>query len=263
MIRCDRTHAGGGGVALIIRTNINFRLIKKESTQKHEILAIEISDNCKKLLIISAYTSPKSNSDYDFLQPLTKNYQNVPTSTHIIRIVCTDQKISDHWPIMLELENTIERNSFTYIDWDKLNLNFNNIKYNSNNKINSIDEIENKLASFCNSVQESINEATSTKQVGKYKITLPKYLIEEIKRKKKLERLYTKAHDPITKSELNNISNKIKRKIQYLNTKQWNTKYEALIECKPSEQKFWNILKTRQNHKKPYFRTQTKLKMKN
>ncbi|RNA27999.1 hypothetical protein BpHYR1_040054 [Brachionus plicatilis] len=76
MIRCDRTHASGVGAAFIIRTEINFKLIKKESTQKRELLAIELSEKCKKLLIISEYTSPKSSSVYDFLQPLTKNYQN-------------------------------------------------------------------------------------------------------------------------------------------------------------------------------------------
>ncbi|RMZ95483.1 RNA-directed DNA polymerase from mobile element jockey [Brachionus plicatilis] len=56
-----------------------------------------------------------------------------------------------------------------------------------------------------------------------------------VKRKKKLQRTYSKTHDPIIKNQLNNTNNTIQRKIQMLNKLKCNSVYEKLSSHDPSE----------------------------
>lgn len=70
IIRCDRTHSKGGGVAIIIKNNLKFKILQRSSTENHDFVAIEIFDNSHKITFISIYTHPNSNTNFDFLANL-------------------------------------------------------------------------------------------------------------------------------------------------------------------------------------------------
>lgn len=62
IIRCDRNRAKSQEVAIILIENIKHKIIKKESTDKFEFIAIEIFDQTKKNnIVISVCTSKQQN----------------------------------------------------------------------------------------------------------------------------------------------------------------------------------------------------------
>ncbi|CAF1102134.1 unnamed protein product, partial [Brachionus calyciflorus] len=67
IIRCNRIHSKGGGVAIIIKNNLKFKIIKKSSTEQHEFIAIEIFDSMNKFTFLSTYIHPNSKTNFEFL----------------------------------------------------------------------------------------------------------------------------------------------------------------------------------------------------
>ncbi|CAF0801792.1 unnamed protein product [Brachionus calyciflorus] len=65
---CDREYAKGGGVAIIIKNSLKFKILKLSSTDQHELAAIEIFDNHQKIIFISIYVHPNSKTNFDFLE---------------------------------------------------------------------------------------------------------------------------------------------------------------------------------------------------
>lgn len=77
MLRCDREYSNGGGVAIIIRNTLKFQVIKSSSNEDHELIAIEIEDGSNKIVIVSVYTPPSSQSEFSFLNEFLNNYKNL------------------------------------------------------------------------------------------------------------------------------------------------------------------------------------------
>ena len=81
IIRNDRTHKKGGGIAMILKNNIKFNVIQKASNENEEYIAIEIDTprDKDKLLLISTYVHPNSNTNFDFIPKFMNKYKNAIT----------------------------------------------------------------------------------------------------------------------------------------------------------------------------------------
>ena len=74
MIRLDRSYSGSGGIAIIVRNNLKYKIIEMESNINEEYLVIELSlNNQKKITIVSVYIQPKSKTNYSFIERIGKN----------------------------------------------------------------------------------------------------------------------------------------------------------------------------------------------
>jgi exonuclease III len=71
MLRHDRL-SRGGGVAIIINRIISHKLLSSKSTRDYEYIAIEISNNNEKIILLNSYTHPKSKSNFNFISQLLK-----------------------------------------------------------------------------------------------------------------------------------------------------------------------------------------------
>jgi hypothetical protein len=77
------------------------------------------------------------------------------------------------------------------------------------------------------------------------RIPLPAVVLDLIKVKKKLQREFTKNHNPEIKNRINNIGNAVDREIKKLQRNKWNSVFEKLNNQGPAETIFWKTL----NHK--------------
>ncbi len=77
LLRCDRNHSKGGGVALVINNNIKFELINRVSNQNEEYIAILLKNKNVDTMLITAYTHPSSKTNYKFLEKFSKEYKNI------------------------------------------------------------------------------------------------------------------------------------------------------------------------------------------
>ena len=66
-------------------------------------------------------------------------------------------------------------------------------------ELNSKSGLERQIKSLNEFIKDTINLSKKTFVLSKHKINLPKDLQDDIKRKKKLQRTYSKTHDPIIK----------------------------------------------------------------
>ena len=258
-ILCNRQYAAHGGVALLIKKNITYKIIKKFSDIEVEYIAIEIIAKNKKILLITAYSSPNSQTNYNFVDELSKKYKNIiligdlnakhtywnckninkkgqiieqmveknnltiinngkPThkfgnildlaivSNSILHStsnfkVNNKYKLSDHLPISFVLSDMSVEKSFNIVDWPKFK---NKIEVNlpSNNTIpQTSTELIEKIACFNKLITDSLAENTKKISSSSSKIKLPPELIVKIKQKRKLQRSFSKNHNPQTKND--------------------------------------------------------------
>ena len=71
IIRNDRKHNQGGGVAIILKKQIKYKIIHCISTTSAAYITIEITNSINKLNITSAYIQPQSHSNLDFIYELS------------------------------------------------------------------------------------------------------------------------------------------------------------------------------------------------
>ena len=76
IIRNDRTHSRGGGVAIIIKKQLKYKIINKVSSNDSEFITIEIRHGTSQLKIMATYLQPKSKSNLNFVNDLVINNNN-------------------------------------------------------------------------------------------------------------------------------------------------------------------------------------------
>ena len=70
IIRNDRSHKKGGGVAIIIKKHIKYKIIHKISTTSTEYITIQLTNSPNNLNLSSVYTHPQSQSNLEFINQL-------------------------------------------------------------------------------------------------------------------------------------------------------------------------------------------------
>ncbi|CAF1091286.1 unnamed protein product, partial [Brachionus calyciflorus] len=163
--------------------------------------------------------------------------------------VLTDFKISDHWPICFELNNCVTQKEFLKLDINKLIENLETLSFSEPTELADSHAIEKRLMEFNTKINNALKVSTAISKSKGKKLRIPKFILNDIKLKKKLSRIYTKTHDPFLKNQLNNLNNSIRAKIKKINTERWNMVYENLVETKPSEKAFWKSLNIDKNQK--------------
>ncbi len=151
--------------------------------------------------------------------------------------------LSDHWPVRFKLIFSPGKSMIKNINWELFKSDLEAQFKDKMDVILSKEEFENKACTFSKTITECL--ANNTREVEKtsHKINIPTYLLNLIKAKKKLKRLFTKTHDPEISNLINNISNKIKRHNKRLMQEKWNDHCAFLAKSKPSEQVYWRIIK--------------------
>ena len=313
MIRLDRSYSGSGGIAIIVRNNLKYKIIEMESNINEEYLVIELSlNNQKKITIVSVYIQPKSKTNYSFIERIGKNRprntiilgdfnsthtswgckKNNPNgkklkktletynfniindleptfkkSQNVIDLAAistsllhqtknfkthTNLGISDHNLISFELTIANFENSYKITDWVKVNTILNSLHMNYQPVILNIMDLENELLKLNTDILESIDKATIVKRLYKGKINLPQIILTQINEKKKLQRLFSKLHDPGIKNKINHLNNKIKREIDNLNKTKWNSVFSKIATSNPSEKKFWSYINHENNNQQNF-----------
>ncbi|RNA22983.1 reverse transcriptase [Brachionus plicatilis] len=76
-IRNDRSYSNGGGIGVLIKKKFKFKLLHQSNNYNEEVLAISIYNPTinNNLVLIGAYTHPKSRSTFDFVSKLMSNHK--------------------------------------------------------------------------------------------------------------------------------------------------------------------------------------------
>ncbi|RNA32558.1 RNA-directed DNA polymerase from mobile element jockey-like [Brachionus plicatilis] len=76
-IRNDRSYPNGGGIGILIKKKFKFKLLHQSNNYNEEVLAISIYNSTinNNLVLIAAYTHPKSRSTFDFVSKLMSNHK--------------------------------------------------------------------------------------------------------------------------------------------------------------------------------------------
>ncbi|RNA12292.1 RNA-directed DNA polymerase from transposon X [Brachionus plicatilis] len=110
--------------------------------------------------------------------------------------------------------------------------------------INSSSDLNNEVAKFNCNIVIALSNATKSVKTKERPIKLPPDVKAMIKIKVKLQRLFSNTQNQLTKNNINNINNKIKKVTLRLRHEKWNSTFATLIDSKPSEKQFLNKLKT-------------------
>jgi len=151
--------------------------------------------------------------------------------------------ISDHWPIQINIILKKPVQTTQIKNWDTFNNSLANLIHNTQPVINSTSDLNNAIDKFNSNIEIGLSEATKSVKTKERPIKLPPEVKAMIKIKVKLQRLFSKAQSQLTKNNINNINNKIKKITLRLRHEKWNSTFATLIDSKPSEKQFWNKLK--------------------
>jgi exonuclease III len=165
------------------------------------------------------------------LQILNSNIPTSQKSTNIIDlIICSeplihrisdivvdhDFDISDHWPVRFKLSFSPGKEKVKKINWVSFKADMDLNYANQTPIIHNIADLENSSAHFSQTILNIVEKNTTQVEKGSHKVKIPTHIFNLIKEKNKLQRLFSKNHDPEIKNLINNKSNKIKRHIMKL-----------------------------------------------
>ena len=144
--------------------------------------------------------------------------------------VADDHMGSDHFPIQISLDKPLERNTpltepryrFEKTDDDLLH---NTLKDNLNNidtNITTQDELEELAVTLCDKLMKAVDSSTpKSYSRNNPKSPISQAILDLIKEKRRLRRLYNSTQDPNTKSTINRLQNEIRTKINQESTISW------------------------------------------
>ncbi|CAF0948508.1 unnamed protein product [Brachionus calyciflorus] len=196
-------------------------------------------------------TSKKSSNILDLVF-VSDNILNLTSDFH----VDTSFKPSDHYPISFNLNINNYKKVFKKINWVEFKKNINDIFLNESPDIKTTEDLTKVAQNFETTIRNVLNNNTKIcESKNKLKVNLPKQLKALIREKKKLHRLFSKTHNKDIKCSLNKISNRVKKEIKFLSNQKWNDLCQAACQLKPSETKFWHIIKNIENNNSPISNT--------
>ena len=163
--------------------------------------------------------------------------------------VADDHMVSDHFPIQISLDKPLKRNTpltEPHYRFDKTNddLLHNTLKdslTNTDTNITTQDELEELAVTLCDKLMKAVD--TSTPKLysrNDPESPISQAILDLIKEKHRLRRLYNNTQDPDIKSTINKLQKEIRTKINQESTVSW--------------EKFWNSISLESDPKKSWRR---------
>ena len=162
---------------------------------------------------------------------------------------------SDHFPIQISLDKTLKRNTpltgpryrFDRTDDDLLHNTLKDSLNNININMTTQDELEELAVTICDKLKKEVDSSTP-KLYSRNDPNSPvsQAILDLIKEKRRLRRLYNSTQDPDTKPTINKLQNDITTKIDQESTISWEKFCNSIsLESDPKEswRKITNFLK--------------------
>ena len=161
--------------------------------------------------------------------------------------VADDQMGSDHFPIQISLDKPLKRNTpltepryrFDKTNDDLLHNTLKDSLTNIDTNITTQDELEELAVTLCDKLMKAVD--TSTPKVysrNDLKSPISQAILDLIKEKRRLRRLYNNTQDPNTKSTINKLQKEIRIKINQESTISWE-KFCNSISLESDPKKSW------------------------
>lgn len=165
-------------------------------------------------------------------------------------------EISDHWPIFTRLTNVqTERSKSTIskIDWQKFKsiLSTNNVEPN---QITNRESLNHEVNQLTNTIKNALSESkVSFSIINKNKpiVTIPEHVLDLVKKKRKLRKIFQKSQSQEHKKVLNAINNKIKNALKKIKSAKIKTEFSELSQFNQSSSKHWALLNKLENGSTP------------
>ena len=160
------------------------------------------------------------------------------------------EPISDHCAVYFQIRaSNVNRHKHTSYRYDYKSANWkryrSHITHNIEDSVlenpySTTEEIESHIEVLSKLMLEARNKSVEQKKINYKSTVLTPEIIELIKEKRTLRRMWQRTRDHDIKEEVNKLQSDIKRKIRELKNENWN---KRLSEIKPSNQSIWKIAK--------------------
>ncbi|CAF1100940.1 unnamed protein product [Brachionus calyciflorus] len=211
--RTDRKGKRGGGVAIGILKNIEYKIIKTPFDVEAIGIQIKTAD-LSSTTIFSYYSIPKS--DLNFSQQT--NFLNF---------------IFENYPNSILIGDLNAKHS----SW--------NCKYSNIKEIAKSDQIELEAENIRKEIQKALTNSTINYQINikcEHPRTIPKELVQAIKYKNKMRRLYQMTNSIQHKKLFNMIERKIKKELKIYTINKFEKDFEELEIFNQNNPKHWKLI---------------------
>ena len=169
--------------------------------------------------------------------------------------VTDDHMGNDHFSIQISLDKPLKRNTpltepryrFDKINDALLHNTLKNSLTNIDTNISTRDELEELAVTFCDKLMKAVDTSTSKVYNRNYpKSPIGQAILDLIKAKRRLRRLYNNTQDPNIKSTINRLQKEIRTKINQESTISWENFCNSIsLESDPKKswRKITNFLK--------------------
>ena len=209
---------------------------------------------------------PSHNPEYKAILDLSIASSSL--NDKILNFEITDQIHSDHLATKLTIKCNAHPNlkSFTtstnnptktikILNWEEFDKqllkNANNYDFEPTITESDIDNAIIKLTSLIN---ESVEASSTTKEItirlNKF-LTLPKYIVILITKKRKLRRTFFRTLDPLDKTEFNHMQERVNHEIKLFKQEKWITFCNEIQNLHVSDTKLWQKLRTLDDTRPP------------
>ena len=170
---------------------------------------------------------------------------------------------SDHFPIQISLDKPLKRNTpltepryrFDKTDDDFLHNTLKDSLNNIGTNITTQDELEELAVTLYAKLMKAVDSSTPKLYSCNYpKSPISQAILDLIKEKRRLRRLYNSTQDPYTKSTINKLQKEIRTKINQESTISWEKFCNSIsLESDPKQswRKITNFLKPKGPHSYP------------
>ena len=177
-----------------------------------------------------------------------------------------DHMGSDHFPIQISLDKPLKRNTplteqryqFDKTNEDLLHTTLKDSLTNTDTDITTQDELEELAVTLCDKLMKAVDTSTpKLYSCNDPNSPISQAILDLIKEKRRLRRLYNNTQDPNIKSTINRLQNEIRTKINQESAISWE-KFCNSISLESDPKKSWrkitNFLKPKGPHSYPTLR---------
>lgn len=223
----------------------------KSGVNIYELLT---ENECVMLNNEDATYESQSNPDYKAILDLALSSEHLFPYIDNFRV--TDEIRSDHLTISVVVDTknmALERAKretkiVEKIDWDLFKEAIKDKGKNIERLIYSnATELETSVHTFTKTIQDAVNAATVTKKVTynpDYHLQLPRFIVNIIEERRRLERIHSKTHEPELKRRINKLKETIRNKIHEYKQSKWQNFCTSLNDHRVSETILWRKIKS-------------------
>ncbi|RNA04297.1 RNA-directed DNA polymerase from mobile element jockey-like, partial [Brachionus plicatilis] len=277
IIRADRQRGRGGGSALAINNKIQEVAGFEIQMNNGENLGIfSIYSSPRDLNAKSTKWSCKNNNSKGMsLENLIEKHNlfilnsNIPTYTssgnildlticsssmvkNFIEFEVLDENISDHQPTVTIFDNIEVNHSISLvskINWQKFKQ-LMSAKVSVKESIKNKEELDLEEENFSTTTLQALEEAKTYFRISnnnKQIFPMPDYVLNLIRDKNKLRKVFQKSRSSEHKKILNSINNRLKKITKKLKIEKLRNEFEELGKFNQSSSKHWSLLKRLEN----------------